>query len=161
MNFYKRSRDTRPLFPFAAFHRFRDRDIQLCGACLTGLSPKRRSGQRIGLATTGSPMREGRLTDVRSVGLSQVKQDYEGAKRNPFDHIGSGICRKLMRGPLGRRTTSPLIGKWIKSVGTLRLNTKTKERSPDLIGSVKMHSHLIHVLLDQMWSSAISQHGSI
>jgi hypothetical protein len=28
----QKSRDTRPLFPFAAFHRFGDTDIQLCGA---------------------------------------------------------------------------------------------------------------------------------
>ena len=42
------------------------------------------------------------------------------------------------------------MGKWTKSVGTLRLNNKTKDRSPDLIGSVKMHSHLIHTLLDEL-----------
>jgi hypothetical protein len=42
------------------------------------------------------------------------------------------------------------MGKWIKSVGTLRLNHKTKDRSPDLIGSVKMHNRLIHALLDEL-----------
>ena len=42
------------------------------------------------------------------------------------------------------------MGKWTKSMGTLRLNTKTKDRSPDLIGTVKMHSHLIHALLDEL-----------
>ena len=42
------------------------------------------------------------------------------------------------------------MGKWTKSMGTLRLNNKTKERSPDLIGTVKMHSHLIHVLLEEL-----------
>ena len=42
------------------------------------------------------------------------------------------------------------MGKWIKSVGILRLNTKTKDRSPDLIGSVKMHNRLIHALLDEL-----------
>lgn len=39
---------------------------------------------------------------------------------------------------------------WTKSIGTLRLNNKTKDRSPDLIGSVKMHSHLIHALLEEL-----------
>jgi hypothetical protein len=42
------------------------------------------------------------------------------------------------------------VGKWIKSVGVLRLNNKTKDRSPDLIGSVKIHSQLIHRLLDEL-----------
>ena len=40
--------------------------------------------------------------------------------------------------------------KWTKSMGTLRLNNKTKDRSPDLIGTVKMHSRLIHALLDEL-----------
>jgi hypothetical protein len=40
--------------------------------------------------------------------------------------------------------------KWTKSMGTLRLNNKTKDRSPDLIGTVKMNSHLIHVLLEEL-----------
>ena len=42
------------------------------------------------------------------------------------------------------------MGKWTKSMGTPRLNNKTKDRSPDLIGTVKMHSHLIHVLLEEL-----------
>jgi hypothetical protein len=43
---------------------------------------------------------------------------------------------------------------WTKSMGTLRLNTKTKERSPDLIGRVTIHCHLIHALLKQLDESA-------
>jgi hypothetical protein len=31
-----------------------------------------------------------------------------------------------------------------RSIGTLRLNNKTKDRSPDLIGIVKIHYNLIH-----------------
>jgi hypothetical protein len=42
------------------------------------------------------------------------------------------------------------MGKWTTSMGTLRLNTKTNDRSPDLVGTVKMHSHLIHALLDEL-----------
>ena len=42
------------------------------------------------------------------------------------------------------------MGKWTKSIGTLRLNNKTKDRSPDLIGTVRMHSHLIHVLVEEL-----------
>ena len=42
------------------------------------------------------------------------------------------------------------MGPWTKSMGTLRLNRKTKDRSPDLIGSVKMHNRLIHALLDEL-----------
>jgi hypothetical protein len=42
------------------------------------------------------------------------------------------------------------MGKWTKSMGTPRLNNKTKDRSPDLIGTVKMHSHLIHALIDEL-----------
>ena len=42
------------------------------------------------------------------------------------------------------------MGTWTKSIGTLRLNHKTKDRSPDLIGSVKMHNRLIHALLDEL-----------
>jgi len=33
---------------------------------------------------------------------------------------------------------------WTKSIGILRLNTKTNDRSPDLIGTVKIHYNLIH-----------------
>ena len=40
------------------------------------------------------------------------------------------------------------MGTWTKSIGTLRLNQKTKDRSPDLIGSVKMHNRLLHALLE-------------
>jgi hypothetical protein len=36
----------------------------------------------------------------------------------------------------------------------LRLNTKTKDRSPDLIGTVKIHYHLIHTLLKKLDESA-------
>jgi hypothetical protein len=39
---------------------------------------------------------------------------------------------------------------WTKSIGILRLNTKTKDRSPDLIGTVKIHYHLIHALLKKL-----------
>src|SRR6516225_8505627 len=42
------------------------------------------------------------------------------------------------------------MGKWTKSMGILRLNNKTKDRSPDLIGTVKMHPHLIHVLFEEL-----------
>ena len=42
------------------------------------------------------------------------------------------------------------MGTWTKSIVTLRLNHKTKDRSPDLIGSVKMHNRLIHALLDEL-----------
>jgi hypothetical protein len=43
---------------------------------------------------------------------------------------------------------------WTKSIGILRLNTKTKDRSPDLIGTVKIHYHLIHTLLNKLDESA-------
>jgi hypothetical protein len=43
---------------------------------------------------------------------------------------------------------------WTKSIGILRLNTKTKDRSPDLIGTVKIHYHLIHTLLKKLEESA-------
>ena len=43
---------------------------------------------------------------------------------------------------------------WTKSIGILRLNTKTKDRSPDLIGTVKIHYHLIHTLLKKLDESA-------
>ena len=43
---------------------------------------------------------------------------------------------------------------WAKSIGILRLNTKTKDRSPDLIGTVKIHYHLIHTLLKKLDESA-------
>ena len=42
------------------------------------------------------------------------------------------------------------MGTWTKSIGTLRLNHKTKDRSPDLVGSAKMHNRLIHALLDEL-----------
>src|SRR6516164_9047745 len=48
------------------------------------------------------------------------------------------------------RRRKPKMGTWTKSIGTLRLNHKTKDRSPDLIGSVKMHNRLIHALLDEL-----------
>ena len=43
---------------------------------------------------------------------------------------------------------------WTKSIGILRLNTKTNDRSPDLIGTVKIHYNLIHALLKKVDETA-------
>jgi hypothetical protein len=40
-----------------------------------------------------------------------------------------------------------------KSLGTLRLNTKTKEKSPELVGTIKMHRRLITALWKQLNAS--------
>ena len=37
-----------------------------------------------------------------------------------------------------------------KSLGTLRMNTKTKERSPDLTGTIKIHRRLIAVMSKEL-----------
>jgi hypothetical protein len=37
-----------------------------------------------------------------------------------------------------------------KSLGTLRMNTKTKERSPDLTGTIKIHRHLVTALWNEL-----------
>jgi hypothetical protein len=40
-----------------------------------------------------------------------------------------------------------------KSLGTLRMNNKTKERSPHLVGTIKIHRQLITALWKQLNSS--------
>jgi hypothetical protein len=40
-----------------------------------------------------------------------------------------------------------------KSLGTLRVNRKTKEKSPELVGTIKMHRRLITVLWKELNSS--------
>jgi hypothetical protein len=37
-----------------------------------------------------------------------------------------------------------------KSLGTLRMNNKTKERSPDLTGTIKIHRHLVTALWNEL-----------
>jgi hypothetical protein len=39
---------------------------------------------------------------------------------------------------------------WTKSIGTLRLNNKTKDRSPDLTGTMKIHRNLINAMSNEL-----------
>jgi hypothetical protein len=43
-----------------------------------------------------------------------------------------------------------------KSLGTLRVNTKTKERSPDLTGTIKVHRGLVSALWNELRETGAS-----